>query len=246
MNKLAERIVLVTGAARGIGLAISRQCLKEGAKVIMVDLRQEDLLSARDSLNELASNVIIKACDVSSEEQVKSLANEIKNELDCLDALVNNAGITRDNLFMRMTIEQWQAVLDVNLTGTYLMARHCIGLIRKSSSGRIVNLSSVAANGNPGQVNYSASKAGVIGLTKTLALELARYNVTVNAVAPGFIETEMTRAIPEKARDEWLSKIPAGRAGQPEDVADTVVFLLSNAAAYITGTVIGVDGGLGL
>lgn len=170
----------------------------------------------------------------------------VKNEIGGLDALVNNAGITRDNLFMRMSIDQWQSVIDVNLTGTYLMSRHGIGLIRKSSFGRIVNLSSVVAYGNPGQANYSASKAGVIGLTKTLALELARYNVTVNAIAPGFIETEMTRTLPEKAREEWLTKIPAGRAGQPLDVAETIVFLLSDAASYITGSVIYVDGGLGL
>lgn len=246
MKRLAERIVLITGAARGIGLAIARRCLEEGARIVMVDLKQDDLETAKSSLADLQGQIIIKACDVANEEQVKNLAEEIKTELGGLDAVVNNAGITRDNLFMRMTMDQWQSVINVNLTGTYLMARHCVNLIRKSACGRIVNLSSVAANGNPGQANYSASKAGVIGLTKTLALELARYNITVNAIAPGFIETDMTRAIPEKAREEWLSKIPAGRAGQPSDVADAVVFLLSDAAAYITGMVLGVDGGLGL
>lgn len=246
MKRLAERIVLITGAARGIGLAIARRCLEDGARIVMVDLKQEDLETAKDSLADTKGDITIKACDVANEEQVKKLADEVKTELGGLDALVNNAGITRDNLFMRMSMEQWQSVINVNLTGTFLMARHCVNLIRKSTSGRIVNLSSVAANGNPGQANYAASKAGVIGLTKTLALELARYNITVNAIAPGFIETDMTRAIPDKAREEWLSKIPAGRAGQPSDVADAVVFLLSDAAAYVTGMVLGVDGGLGL
>lgn len=246
MKRLAERIVLITGAARGIGLAIARRCLEEGARIVMVDLKQDDLETAKGSLADIQGQIIIKACDVASEDQVRNLAEEIKTELGGLDAVVNNAGITHDNLFMRMTMDQWQSVINVNLTGTYLMARHCVNLIRKSACGRIVNMSSVAANGNPGQANYSASKAGVIGLTKTLALELARYNITVNAIAPGFIETDMTRAIPEKAREEWLSKIPAGRAGQPSDVADAVVFLLSDAAAYVTGMVLGVDGGLGL
>jgi 3-oxoacyl-[acyl-carrier protein] reductase len=246
MKKLLQKIVLVSGAARGIGFAISKSCLEQGARVLMVDLDLSDLEKAKSVLAEFGSEVIIKQCNVSDEEQVKILFNEIKTELGLLDVLVNNAGITRDNLFLRMSTDQWQSVIDVNLTGTYLMSRYAVSLIRKSSSGRIVNLSSVAANGNPGQVNYSASKAGVIGLTKTLALELARYNITVNAIAPGFIETEMTRVIPEKAREEWLSKIPAGRAGQPSDIAEAVVFLVSDAGSYVTGTVLGVDGGLGL
>jgi len=245
MKQLTDRKVLITGSARGIGFAIAEACLEAGAEVFLVDLFREDLETAAARL-EGKGSIHFRACDVSDEGQVKELAQTVKERLGSLDALVNNAGITRDNLFMRMTSEQWQAVINVNLTGSFLMARHLVGLIRKSSTGRIVNLSSVAARGNAGQANYAASKSGVIGLTKTLAIELARYNVTVNAIAPGFIATEMTHAITEKARDEWLSKIPAGRAGQPSDVADAVVFLLSDAAAYITGTVIGVDGGLGI
>lgn len=246
MLKLENRVILVTGAARGIGLAIARRSLLEGAQVVMIDLNMDDFESARELLHEHESRMVLKACDVSNEDCVKELFVELKDSIGALDGLVNNAGVTRDNLFMRMSMEQWQSVINVNLTGTFLMSRYACNMLRKSSAGRIVNLSSVAANGNPGQANYAASKAGVIGLTKTLALELARYNITANAVAPGFIETDMTRAIPDKAREAWISQIPAGRVGQPEDIADAVVFLLSDAAAYITGTVIGVDGGLGL
>lgn len=245
MNKLNERKILVTGAARGIGFSIAHACVAKGAVVVMVDLAMDDLTRAAEKLDK-PDQVLLKPCDVSDEDSVKTLMKEIKSELGGLDALINNAGITRDNLFMRMTLDQWQSVLNVNLTGTYLMARHSVGMLRKSPAGRIVNLSSVAARGNAGQANYAASKSGVIGFTRTLALELARYGVTVNAIAPGFIETEMTAAISEKAKEEWMRNIPAGRAGTPDDVADAVTFLLSDAAAYITGTVIGVDGGLGI
>jgi 3-oxoacyl-[acyl-carrier protein] reductase len=246
MAKLEDRNILVTGAARGIGLAIATRCLEEGARVLMIDLKMADFEPVMETLRPYKSQTVFKACDVSDEGCVRQLFADLKTDPGSLDGLVNNAGITRDNLFMRMSIDQWQSVINVNLTGTYLMSRHACAMLRKSSAGRIVNLSSIAANGNPGQANYAASKAGVIGLTKTLALELARYGVTVNAVAPGFIETDMTKAIPEKARNAWIAKIPSGRIGQPVDVADAVIFLLSHAAAYITGTVIGVDGGLGL
>jgi 3-oxoacyl-[acyl-carrier protein] reductase len=157
---------------------------------------------------------------------------------------VNNAGITRDGLFARMTFESWKKVIDVNLTGTYLCCRQGLALLRKSPAGRIINLSSISANGNIGQANYSASKAGVIGLTKTLALELAHYHMTVNAVAPGFIDTKMTAAVSDEARKFWLDKVPAKRAGTPMDVARTVAFLASEKASYITGEVVEVDGGL--
>ncbi len=245
------RVALITGAARGIGRAIAQKFYDHGISVIIVDLKETDIqdsiaaircASKSDHPGELSG----MSCNVSAPDSVEALFKNVKETSNQLDILVNNAGITRDNLFLRMTFEQWQEVISVNLSGTFLCSRHAASLLRKSPHGRIINLSSVAAGGNPGQANYAASKAGVIGLTKTLALELARYNITVNAIAPGFIETDMTRAIPEKARDEWMSKIALGRPGSADDVAETALFLASDRAAYITGEVIGVDGGLGI
>jgi 3-oxoacyl-(acyl-carrier-protein) reductase len=244
-----DRVAVVTGSARGIGKAIAQRLFDGGAKVVIVDLDQEnvdeacrEIASGSSATNRIAGF----ACDVSDPESVKALFRSVKERFERLDILVNNAGITRDNLFSRMTFEQWKLVIDVNLNGTFLCCRHAFPMIRKSPSGRIINISSVAAGGNIGQANYSASKAGVIGLTRTLAIELARYNVTANAVAPGFIDTEMTRAVPEKARQVWIEKIPVGRPGTPEDIAEAVEFLASDGASYITGEVMEVDGGMSM
>jgi 3-oxoacyl-[acyl-carrier protein] reductase len=247
--RFVERVALVTGAARGIGNGIARQLLGEGATVVVVDLNQDDVDRACSGLAEscgadAAGRVAGFACDVSQPEAVEALFRQVKERFDRLDILVNNAGITRDGLVGRMKFEQWQQVIDVNLTGTFLCCRHAAGLLRKSSAGRIVNMSSVAAGGNIGQANYAASKAGVIGLTKTLAFEFARSHITVNAIAPGFIDTEMTRAVSEKAREQWFERIPLGRAGTPDDIAAAVAFLASDAASYITGEVLAVDGGM--
>jgi 3-oxoacyl-[acyl-carrier protein] reductase len=242
-----DSIALVTGAARGIGWETARQFHKSGCKVILVDLNEEDLKSAIKRIDPAETDRLIGLpCDVSDAESVTALFSKIKEICGGLDILVNNAGITRDNLFMRMKMEQWQQVIDVNLTGTYLCTRAAASLLRKSNRGRIITISSVAAAGNAGQANYSASKAGLIGLTKTLALELARYGITANCVSPGFIETEMTEAIPEKAKNVWLEKIPATRSGQPDDIAKAILFLASESADYITGQVLGVDGGLSI
>jgi len=242
-----EKTALVTGAARGIGKSIARKLFENGSTVILVDLLDNELREAcGDISGDSMERIEGLPCDISDPESVASLFKQVKQKYGCLDILVNNAGITRDNIFLRMSIDQWQKVIDVNLTGTFLCCRYGAALLRKSSQGRIINISSVAARGNPGQANYSASKAGVIGLTKTLALELARYKITVNAVAPGFVETEMTQSIPEKAREQWMNKIPAGRPGCVDDIADAVIFLASDTAAYITGVILGVDGGLGI
>jgi 3-oxoacyl-(acyl-carrier-protein) reductase len=244
-----DRVALVTGSARGIGKAIAQRFFDGGATVAIVDLAQEDVDEACRAIagdSGEAGRTAGFACDVSDAESVQELFKAVKDKLGSLDILVNNAGITRDNLFGRMTFEQWKLVIDVNLTGTFLCCRHAFPLLRKSKSGRIINISSVSAGGNMGQANYAASKAGVIGLTRTLALELARYNVTANAIAPGFIDTEMTRAVPEKAREMWIEKIPSGRAGTPDAVAAAVAFLASEQAGYITGEVLPVDGGMNM
>jgi NAD(P)-dependent dehydrogenase (short-subunit alcohol dehydrogenase family) len=244
-----DRVALVTGSARGIGKTIARQFLDAGATVVVVDLSQEDVDAACHELAEecgtdAGERVAGFVCNVSKPDAVEALFQGVKERFDRLDILVNNAGITRDSLVRRMSLEQWQQVIDVNLTGTYLCCRYAVPLLRRSPSGRIVNMSSVTAGGNIGQANYAASKAAVIGLTKTLALEFAKLPITVNAIAPGFIDTEMTRAIPEKSRQQWIGLVPMGRAGTGDDVAAAVLFLASEGAGYITGEVLGVDGGL--
>ena len=244
-----DRVAVVTGAARGIGKAVARDLFEAGGSVVIADLNQDNVDAACREIAEgatpdAAERICGFACDVSVPDSVDTFFRSVKSRFGRLDILVNNAGITRDNLFMRMTFEQWKLVMDVNLNGTFLCCRHALPMLRKSKHGRIVNLSSISAGGNIGQANYSASKAGVVGLTKTLALELARRQITVNAVAPGFIDTEMTRAVPEKDRQHWIDHIPACRAGSVDDVANAIVFLASDDAAFITGEVLGVDGGL--
>ena len=241
-----NRTALVTGSAQGIGLEIARLFYDAGAQVVIVDLFQEGVDSACAEIAGSADDERMAGftCDVADPDSVWALFRSVKGRFGKLDILVNNAGITRDGLFARMTFESWKKVIDVNLTGTYLCCRQGLALLRKSPAGRIINLSSISANGNIGQANYAASKAGVIGLTKTLALELARYHMTVNAVAPGFIDTKMTQAVSDEARKFWLDKVPARRAGTPRDVARAVAFLAGDQASYITGEVVEVDGGL--
>ena len=241
-----DRTALITGSAQGIGLEVASRFYAGGARVAIVDLAQDAVDEACRTIAGSTDDDRIAGftCDVAEPDSVWALFRAVKQRFGKLDILVNNAGITRDGIFARMTLESWRKVIDVNLTGTYLCCRQGLALLRKSPAGRIVNLSSVAANGNIGQANYSASKAGVIGLTKTLALELARYHLTVNAVAPGFIATKMTEAVPDEARKFWLDKVPTKRAGTPSDVASAVIFLASDDASYVTGEVLEVDGGL--
>ncbi len=244
LQTLQGKVAIVTGASRGIGRAIARELAKFGASVVV------NYASSSQAADELVSEItqaggsaIALAADVSKEEQVDALINAAIEKFNRIDILVNNAGITRDTLLLRMKPEDWQAVIDLNLTGVFLCTRAVSKIMLKQRSGRIINITSVAGlMGNPGQANYSAAKAGVIGFTKTVAKELASRGITVNAVAPGFIATDMTSNLDAEG---ILKYIPLGRYGQPEDIAGMVRFLAADpAAGYITGQVFNVDGGM--
>lgn len=246
MSSLKGKVAIVTGGARGIGRAICLKLAQMGADIVVNDISDSE--SARDLLAEIRKvgcRAVFLEADISKSDQAKDLVEKAVRGMGRVDILVNNAGVTRDNLILRMTEEEWDTVLAVNLKGcfncTQAVSRHMI----KQRSGAIVNISSVVGIvGNAGQVNYSASKAGVIGLTKSVAKELASRGVRVNAVAPGFIDTEMTRKLPPDYQEKLKSMIPLGFFGQTEDVAKVVAFLASDEASYITGEVIKVDGGL--
>jgi 3-oxoacyl-[acyl-carrier protein] reductase len=242
---LNGQVALVTGAARGLGRTISVSLAACGAKVACIDINTDALKETIDAITALGGQAEPWACDVTNSERVNAVVDEVVAKFGKLDILVNNAGITRDGLLMRMKDDQWDAVLNINLKGTFLFSRAAARPIMKSQRGRIINIASVSGlMGNPGQVNYSASKAGVIGLTRTVARELASRSVTVNAVAPGFIATEMTAKLGEETLELIRKEIPLGRLGEPQDVADAVLFLASPAATFITGHVLTVDGGL--
>lgn len=241
---LSEKVAIVTGASRGIGRAIALSLAEAGAKVVVNYARSGDAAVAvvKEIIDQGGSAITVQA-DVSDAEQVQNLIKETRTQYDKIDILVNNAGITRDTLLLRMKLEDWQAVINLNLTGVFLCTQAVSKIMLKQRQGRIINIASVAGQmGNPGQANYSAAKAGVIGFTKTMAKELASRNITVNAIAPGFIATEMTN---ELDAEEILKFIPLGRYGKPEEVAGMVQFLAGDpAAAYITGQVFNVDGGM--
>lgn len=240
------KIALVTGGSRGIGRAIALKLAQAGCDVAILYAGREDAaLETVAMLEETGVRAVSLKCDVSDGAQAGEAVQQVSKMLGTPDILVNNAGIVRDALAMRMTTEDFRAVLDTNLTGAFNMIHACLPMFIRRRSGRIINISSVSGMmGNPGQANYSASKAGLIGLTKTIAREVASRGITVNAVAPGFIETDMTRGMSEAALKNGLSAVPMGRIGQPEDIANAVRFLAGDEAAYITGCVLKVDGGM--
>ena len=242
---LSGKVAVVTGSARGIGRAIALALARRGADVVISDVDAAGAQAAAAEIAALGRRTLAVPCNVMKREEVEALVTRAVAELGRLDILVNNAGITRDTLLVRMSEEQWDLVLDINLKGTFFGCQAAGKAMMKARSGKIVNLASITGLiGNVGQANYSASKGGVIALTRTAAKELASRNIQVNAVAPGFIETEMTRELPEKARAAFLENIPLGRPGTPEDVAALVCFLASPDADYITGQCITIDGGL--
>ncbi len=243
MTELTGKMALVTGGSRGIGLAISRELAAAGARVAVVARDAGRAAAAAEQLP--GSDHRGYGADVADPDAVDAMIKRVEEDLGGLDILVNNAGITRDNLLMRMRDADWNEVLDTNLRGAFNTVRAASRGMMRRRAGRIINISSVVGvTGNKGQVNYAASKAGLIGLTKSVAQELASRNVLVNAVAPGYIETDMTSELPDAAREALLGQIPLGRLGQPDDIAPVVRFLAGPGAAYITGQVLIVDGGM--
>jgi 3-oxoacyl-[acyl-carrier protein] reductase len=242
---LLDKAAIVTGSARGIGKTIAMTLAAAGANIVISDLNTEAGKATVDEINAMGRKAVWVEADVSKSDQATKLIESAQEEFGKIDILVNNAGITRDNLVMRMTEDEWDSVISVNLKGTYNCIRAAAKILMKQRAGRIINIASVVGQmGNAGQANYASSKAGVIGLTKSVAKEFSSRNVLVNAVAPGFIETAMTEKLPENARESLLQLIPLAKLGQPEDVARVVLFLSSDQSSYITGQVINVDGGM--
>lgn len=239
-----DKVAIVTGSARGIGFAIAQVLAEEGAKVVISDLAMSSGEESAKQLQDQGYQAVFIPCDIAKREEVNRLFSKTLAHFGAIDVLVNNAGINRDGMLHKLTDEDWDKVIDINLKGTFNCMQEAAKLMREQGSGRIVNISSASWLGNVGQANYAASKAGVIGLTKTACRELARKGVTVNAICPGFIDTDMTRGVPEKVWDIMISKIPAGFAGDPRDVGQCVAFLASDKARYINGEVINVGGGM--
>ncbi len=245
MSRFKEKVVLVTGSSRGIGKVIAMSFADAGAAVVVSDVLAEEGEKTAREIRELGNQSIFVQCDVSDSQDVNGMIAKTVDKFGKIDVLVNNAGITRDTLMIRMKDEDWEKVLNINLKGAFYCTRAAAKEMMKKRTGSIVNISSVVGlMGNLGQANYSASKAGLIGLTKSAAKELAPRGITVNAVAPGFIETEMTQKLSEQVKETYKKVIPLNCFGAPQDVANTVLFLASENAKYITGEVIRVDGGM--
>ena len=242
--KLKDQVALVTGSGRGIGRSIAESLMAAGAKVVISDINEETCKKTASELKEMGGETLSVVCDVTNSESIEKMVEKIMSEWGRIDVLVNNAGITRDNLYMRMSEQDWQAVIDTNLSSAFKVTKPVIKVMSKQRSGRIINIASTTGvHGNFGQVNYAAAKAGLIGFTKTVALEYASRNITSNAVAPGFIDTDMTRAGGEDNVNKILERIPLKRMGCPEDIANAVLFF-AGPGSYVTGQVLEVNGGL--
>ena len=243
--RLKDKVALITGGARGIGQAIAMAFAKEGADIVVADVNLEIAQKTASEIENLGRKALALEMDVTNYDKVEEGINKILDKMGKVDILVNNAGITKDNLLLRMSSGDWDAVINVNLKGTFNCIKAVSRPMIKQRSGRIISIASIIGlMGNPGQANYAASKAGIIALTKTVAKELASRNVNANAVAPGFIQTEMTAKLPEDIKKKMLEAIPLAKLGTPQDVANTCLFLASDESSYITGQVITIDGGM--
>ena len=244
MFSLTDKVAIVTGASRGIGKVIAQVFANAGAHVVCVARSEDAIKSLADEININGGSASHVACDISDGDAFSSMISGTAKEKRKLDILVNNAGITQDNLLMRMKEEQWDTVLNINLKGAFHGMKAAVRPMMKNRSGRIINITSIVGlTGNPGQANYAASKAGLIGLSQSVAKEVATRGITVNCIAPGWIGTDMTDELSEEVKEEFLSRIPANRIGSPEDIAHAALFLASDEASYITGQTITVDGG---
>lgn len=245
MFSLKDKVALITGASQGIGRDTALALAEAGAKVAIAARNEEKLTALAQEITVKGAEAFVVKMDVADPEQIKAGFKSVLEKFGKLDILVNNAAITRDGLAMRMKLDDWDAVVRTNLTGAHLCIQQALPPMMKARGGRIINISSVVAHmGNPGQANYVAAKAGLIGLTKSIAMEIASRNITVNAIAPGFVETPMTDVLPDKVKEELKTRIPLGRMGVGKDIAAAIVFLASDEAAYITGHVLDVNGGM--
>ncbi len=244
-KQLKNQVAVVTGSGRGIGRAIAEKLMAHGAKIVISDINEELCKQTADELTSQGGEVLGAPCNVTDSQSIEKMVEEVNSKWGRIDILVNNAGITRDSLIMRMSEDQWQAVIDTNLTSAFKVSKAVLKLMSKQKYGRIVNIASTSGvHGNFGQVNYASAKSGLIGFTKTVALEYASRNITSNAVAPGFIDTAMTQALSEDVIKKILDRVPSGRMGTTDDIANAVWFFSLPSSSYVTGQVLEVSGGL--